>query len=42
MSPKTPPPEPLQPSRTRRQQITDSALVAVIGTLIREVIDRLL
>ena len=42
MSPKTPPPEPVESSRTRRQQITDGVLVAVIGTLIREVIDRLL
>lgn len=41
MSPKTPPPEPLQPSRSKRQQIIDSVLVAVIGTMIREVIDRL-
>ena len=41
MSPKTPPPEPVENSRTKRQKITDSVLVAVIGTLIREVIDRL-
>lgn len=41
MSPKTPPPEPVENSRTRRQKITDGVLVAVIGTLLREVIDRL-
>lgn len=41
MSPKTPPPEPVEDSRTRRQRITDGVLVALIGTLIREVIDRL-
>lgn len=41
MTPKTPPPDPAQHSRTRRQQITDSMVVAVIGALIREVLDRL-
>ncbi|WP_280109763.1 hypothetical protein [Patulibacter medicamentivorans] len=42
MTPKDPPYEPVESSRTRRQKITDGVLVAVIGTLIREAMDRLL